>query len=336
MKRPTTAAPLADRFAGCLLGLSVGDGLGAPYEGLTAFDIFYRFGTPDGFVMNPSGETLYYTDDTEMMIGLAETLAELGTVSEPALVRAFAENYHPERGYGQGARRVIERMCRGKNWRALAETIFPGGSYGNGAAMRVAPVGLLFADDLDEVWPQAAASALPTHTHPVGIEGAQLLALAVAFLVRADTFDRNAFYRVLRSRAVTEEFQWHLAVATKLRAGDAVSGLGSTLHAHRSVVTAMACFANSPCDFESAVGLAIGLGDDTDTVAAMTGALVGAFGGSTAIPAGLLAKLEDGPAKGKSHITMLAGRLYERYSDRAASACRCAPLPTTEGIAPAG
>jgi poly(ADP-ribose) glycohydrolase ARH3 len=283
---------------------------------LTALDIFYRFGTPDVFVKNPSGDALYYTDDTEMMIGLAETLAELGTVDEARLVRAFADNYHPERGYGQGARRVIERMCRGKNWRALAETIFPGGSYGNGAAMRVAPVGLLFADDLDAVWRQAAASALPTHTHPVGIEGAQLLALAVALLVRTNTFDRKEFYGILRSRAVTEEFQWHLGVASKLRAGDPVSGLGSTLHAHRSVVTAMACFANSPCDFESAVGLAIGLGDDTDTVAAMTAALVGAFGGTKAIPAGLLGKLEDGPAKGMSHISSLAARLYERYTAR--------------------
>ena len=312
----TSSAPPANRFTGCLLGLAVADALGAPYEGLTALDIFYRFGLPDALVKNPSGDTLYYTDDTEMMIGLAETLGERVTVDEARLVRAFAENYHPERGYGQGARRVIERMCRGKNWRALAATIFPGGSFGNGAAMRVAPVGLVFADDPDEVWRQAAASALPTHTHPVGIEGAQVLALAVALLVRAETFDRRAFYRTLRDRVVTEEFRWHLRVAAKLRPGDPVSGLGSTLHAHRSVVTALACFANTPGDFEAAVGLAIGLGDDTDTVAAMTGALVGAFAGTAAIPPGLVAKLEDGPAKGRTHITALASKLSERHVQR--------------------
>lgn len=320
MKTWTSSAPLPDRFAGCLLGLAVADALGAPYEGLTALDIFYRFGLPEAIVRNPSGDTLYYTDDTEMMIGLAETLAECGTVDEARLVRAFADNYHPERGYGQGARKVIERMCRGKDWRTLAATIFPGGSFGNGAAMRVAPVGLLFADNPDEVWQQAAASALPTHTHPVGIEGAQLLALAVALMVRADTFDRRAFYRALLDRAVTEEFRWHLGVAAKLRPGDPVSGLGSTLHAHRSVVTAVACFAASPTNFEAAVGLAIGLGDDTDTVAAMTGALVGAFAGTAAIPAGLLEKLEDGPSKGRSHIAGLAERLYERYAGRHAGA----------------
>lgn len=316
MKTWASSAPLADRFAGCLLGLAVGDALGAPYEGLTGLDIFYRFGPPAGIVTNPSGDTLYYTDDTEMMIGVAETLAECGTIDEARLVRAFADNYHPERGYGQGARKVIERMCRGKDWRALALTVFPGGSFGNGAAMRVAPVGLLFAGDADEVWRQADASARPTHTHPVGVEGAQVLALAVSLLTLSETFGRKAFYRALLDRAVTEEFRWHLRVAAKLRPGDPVSGLGSTLHAHRSVVTAIACFAGAPDDFESAVGLAIGLGDDTDTVAAMAGALVGAFGGTGAIPPALLAKLEDGPSKGRSHVAGLSAALYERHTAR--------------------
>jgi poly(ADP-ribose) glycohydrolase ARH3 len=267
-------------------------------------------------VKNPSGDPLYYSDDTEMMIGVAETLAECGTVDEARLVRAFAENYYPERGYGQGARKIIERMRRGKDWRTLAGTIFPGRSFGNGAAMWVTPVGLLFAGDADEVWRQARASALPTHTHPIGIEGAQVLALAVALVVLSDTFDRKAFYRALLARAVTEEFRWHLRVAAKLRLGDAVSGLGSTLHAHRSVVTAIACFAGTPGDFESAVGLAIGLGDDTDTVAAMTGALVGAFAGTGAIPPALLGKLEDGPPKGRGHIAALAAKLLKRHTER--------------------
>src|SRR5689334_21012860 len=146
MKTWESHAPRADRFAGCLLGLAVGDALGAPYEGLTHADIFFQFGSPDKLVTNPSGETLYYTDDTEMMLGVAETLVECGHIDEVRLCRAFAENYHPDRGYGQGARRVIEAMAKGKDHRTLAATVFPGGSFGNGAAMRVAPVGLLFAD----------------------------------------------------------------------------------------------------------------------------------------------------------------------------------------------
>src|SRR5438093_10278270 len=115
-----SSASRADRFAGCLLGLAVGDALGAPYEGLTHADIFFQFGSPEKLVKYPSGDTLFYTDDTEMMIGVAETLVECGRIEEGRLCRAFAENYHPERGYGQGARRIIEVMVEGEDHRKLA------------------------------------------------------------------------------------------------------------------------------------------------------------------------------------------------------------------------
>ncbi|OWK43232.1 ADP-ribosylglycohydrolase family protein [Fimbriiglobus ruber] len=305
---------LSDRFLGCLLGLAVGDALGAPYEGLTSSDIFFRFGAPDVIARNPSGDTLFYTDDTEMMIGVAETLVEHGEIRGVDLIKAFVANYHPERGYGRGARQILETAQAGGDWKSVAETIFPGGSLGNGAAMRVAPVGLAFHADDDKVWEQARKSALPTHRHPIGIEGGQLFALAVALAVRSDQIDRKEFLTTLYNRAETEEFRWCLRAARRLRRGDSISALGSTLHAHQSVGTAIACFAACPADYELAVGRAIGLGDDTDTLAAMTGALCGAFGGVKAIPAVLLDKLEDGQnPKGKSHIIQLATRLYERF-----------------------
>ena len=185
-------------------GLAVGDALGAPYEGLTSPDIFFRFGEPAVIVTNPTGDTLYYTDDTEMMIGVAETLAECGTIDEDRLARAFAENYHPERGYGRGARQIIERMQRGKDWRTLAGTIFPGGSFGNGAAMRVAPVGLLFADNLDEVWRQAAASALPVTQGDARVD--TLLAL-VQRAIRFRRQDRVVYEAIANSNDIADDLE---------------------------------------------------------------------------------------------------------------------------------
>jgi poly(ADP-ribose) glycohydrolase ARH3 len=312
MARWESTASVADRFTGCLLGLAVGDALGGPYEGLTSTDIFFQFGTIDAIIHNPSGDTLYFTDDTEMMIGVAETLIDCGSIDEARLCRAFVENYHVERAYGQGARKVLDAMAQGKNWRKIAETLFPGGSFGNGAAMRVAPIGLLFRDQPETLWEQARLSALPTHTHPLGIEGAQLLAAAIAHVSKATTFSRREFYREMQAFATTEEFRWHLDIAAQLKPGDSVAGLGSTLLAHRSVVTAMACFAASPGDFDLAVGRAIGLGDDTDTLAAMTGALVGTFAGIAAIPAARVAELEE-QGKGGKHIAALAERLFARF-----------------------
>jgi poly(ADP-ribose) glycohydrolase ARH3 len=205
---------------------------------------------------------------------------------------------------------VIEAMADGDDWRGIAATHFPGGSYSNGAAMRVAPVGLRFHSDLDRVAAEARLSALPTHVHPLGIEGAELLAVAVALALRPGPLDRKAFYRELRRRSTSEEFRWHLDVAARTRPGDSLASLGSSLEAHRSVVTAIACFTSSPRSYEDAVARAIGLGDDTDTLAAMTGALCGAHLGISAVPARLLDQLEDG-AKGRSYIAALAGRLYE-------------------------
>ena len=301
-----------ERFLGCLLGHAVGDAVGAPVEGMPATAIWYDMGGARTLIARPPVEQLVYTDDTQMTIAVAEALLSAGEAEEAALCEAFVANYDPARGYGQGARRIIEAMARGDDWRTVARTIFPGGSLGNGAAMRVAPVGLLFHDDLDRVAQQAAASARPTHLHPIGIEGAQLIALAVAQVVRDGRFDRQAFYGELIDRAATEEFRHQLKRAATWAPRDPVGLFGSSLPADRSVVTAIACFAATPHDYEAVISSAIALGDDTDTLAAMAGGICGALNGIAAVPQRLFDLLEDGP-KGRGHIAMLADQLFERY-----------------------
>ncbi len=318
------SAVTLDQFLGCMLGQAVGDALGAPYEGLTQDHLYFSFGPVSELVRNPSGETLYYTDDTQMMIGVAETLVGHGEIVEGALCRAFATNYDPARCYGPGARQVLEAMATGGDWRGLAQSIHPGGSLGNGAAMRVAPVGLLFSDDLGRVVEQAERSARPTHTHPWGIEGAQLMAVAVALAARRPALDRTQFYRELLGRCRSEEYEWQLEVAAGLKSYQSPGVLGNSLEAHRSVVTAIACFTLSPSSYEGAVARAIGQGNDTDTLAAMAGALSGAHLGVKAIPPGLLGKLEE-QGKGRGYIEELATRLYDRFRDSGDTSGLCAP-----------
>ena len=158
----TGSNSLPDRFLGCLLGHAVGDAVAAPYEGLDAQTIYYNFGSTRALVDEPLQVELCYTDDTQLSIAVAEAMLERGQIEDESLSRAFVANYDPARGYGQGARRIIEAMGTGADWRGLANSIFPGGSLGNGAATRAAPVGLLFHDDLDRVADEAKLSALPT------------------------------------------------------------------------------------------------------------------------------------------------------------------------------
>ncbi len=307
-------APTADQFAGCLFGLAVGDALGAPVEGLGG-DLIRSMGPAGELVKNPSGGTLYYTDDTQMTIGVAETLVECGEIREEELCAAFAENYDPARGYGQGARRVIEAMATGDDWRELAGSLFPGGSYGNGAAMRVAPVGLLFCDDLQRVATEAERSSMPTHVHPLGVDGARLIAIAVALAMRGGHFNREEFLTELLGWAQTEEFKWQLGTARELDPWDSLISFGNSLEAHRSVVTAIACFTSSPDNYLDVISRAIGQGNDTDTLAAMAGAISGARLGISGIPAHLIESLEE-QQKGRSYLAELAKKLHQRYAAR--------------------
>src|SRR5829696_4817720 len=104
---------LRDRFVGCLLGLAVGDALGAPFEGLPAEFILWHAGSVPDVLARPLTEPLRYTDDTEMTIGVVETLLTHGQIRSDALLKQFVENYHPDRGYGRGARQILEAAAAG-------------------------------------------------------------------------------------------------------------------------------------------------------------------------------------------------------------------------------
>ena len=323
-----------DRFLGCLLGQAVGDALGAPFEGLPAEFVLWHAGPVGELLDRPPDGPLRYTDDTQMMIGLAEALLADGEVRPDRLAARFAANYDPERGYGPGARQILEALAAGGDADRLADEVFPGGSFGNGAAMRAAPVGLVFAHDPVRADEQAEMSARPTHRHPLGVEGARLLAVAVALAAQGPPLDRPRFYRELARHCREEEFRWQLRAARRLRARHSLAFLGNSLPAHRSVVTAIACFTTCPTSFERCVERAISLGDDTDTLAAMAGALCGAHLGADAVPARWVEALEDGP-KGVTYLRELADGLH-RLHHRLAAGADPADLRTFPGGPPSG
>lgn len=306
------SATLHDRFRGCLLGLAVGDALGGRFEAQSAEHLRGRFPTMDHLIRSVTDE-LWYTDDTQMAIGVAESLAAHGEIIEDRLCESFVANYTPSRGYGRGARAVLEAMEEGADHRAVAGRYFPGGSYGNGAAMRVAPVGLCFRDDPAQLLEQARLSALPTHHHPLGIEGAQLLALAVAQASNSEHWDRAAFFSELLGQCQSAEFRDKLERASRIESPHELAALGNGIEALESVPTAIASFALTPESYTATIANVIFLGGDTDTLAAMAGAISGALLGVAAIPSVLLDHLESSP-KGRSYLIELADRLLGRVA----------------------
>jgi poly(ADP-ribose) glycohydrolase ARH3 len=158
---------IRDRARGALLGTFVGDALGMPFEGVEHRAI------PSAVEMVQArlGRGTY-TDDTQMMIALAESLIERGQVEEEQLARELQAAYDPARGYGRGTRRVLELWRNGVPVAEAAGQLFGGqGSRTNGAAMRVAPVAVCFREDPERLLSEAARRARVTHTHPIGIDG---------------------------------------------------------------------------------------------------------------------------------------------------------------------
>jgi ADP-ribosylglycohydrolase len=165
-----------------LQGLAVGDAFGTMLDGYGA-ELARRAAKRLISMQRP----WRWTDDTAMALAIVETLAAHGTIDVDALAAAFARRFalEPERGYGAGAYGLLARVNQGADWRTEATGMFRGkGSYGNGAAMRAAPIGAYFAADLERVRVEALRSAEPTHAHPDGAAGAVAVAIAAALAQR--------------------------------------------------------------------------------------------------------------------------------------------------------
>ena len=318
---------LRDRFRGALLGTFCGDALGAALEGWRPHETAGALDRPAELLARSHGR---YTDDTEMMIALAESLVDRGGEVEPAhLARTFLKRYDPSRGYGPGTVRTLNALSRGARWdEAAGATFGGGGSYGNGSAMRVAPVGALFHDDLERLRRAAEAQARVTHAHPLGTAGAALQAAAVALAARAGGPGDFAPDRVLEAlRAFVGGLNDPSAVETyfeRLEAIDVMlSDSGDPPGVARALGTSATCPRSVPAAIYSAlvrrdspgdaIVYAVSLGGDADTIGAMAGAIAGALHGASALPADWLALLEDGP-RGRSHVTALADRLHELWA----------------------
>lgn len=303
------ASPTFDHAAkGALVGTFVGDALGMPFEGMPATAIPPRVEMRDARLGRGT-----YTDDTEMMIALAESLLRCDVVDEEDVARSFSAAYDPKRGYGAGTRRVFELWQRGVPVREAAGQLFGGqGSLGNGAAMRIAPVAVRFADDPVLLDVQARRSARVTHAHAVGVDAAAVQAATIAAAALDEPLLETA-----RQAARTEELRSRLDQVAELRSRAAepeevYAELGTSSNAQESVPAAIYA-ALQGTDFASAVIFAVRCGGDTDTVAAMSGAIAGARFGHGAIPRGWLDALEDDD-RGRRHVEALAERLSARTS----------------------
>lgn len=327
-------APTESQFQGCLIGQALGDALGFPVEGRARGDCdAYVRDVLEAGRAGEKGAGTYpfgqYTDDTQLARELLASLTEAGgRFDGDGFGRRVAAIFEEQRivGRGRTTESAARRLAQGTPWdRSGARPP----AAGNGAAMRAAPIGLLYYDDLEALRRAADDQARVTHADPRARAGAVAIAGAVAFALRGE-FRPGSEAVVGRlamlSGPVSEVFaieldklkawvalKWDEAAPEIARAGVEPGipvGDGVSPFVTSSVIWALYSVLRSPDDYWKTICTAIRVGGDVDTTAAMAGAVSGALNGVEAVPADLIAKLQD---RGAWQADALAGLASDAY-----------------------
>jgi ADP-ribosylglycohydrolase len=242
-----------------------------------------------------------WTDDTHMALSIVEVLAEFEEIDQDALAELFAERFSedPHRGYGAGAEKILTQIAEGEDWRELSPRLFGSGSYGNGGAMRAAPIGGYFSGQPKRAAKEARRSAKVTHAHPEGQAGAVAVAVAAALAQDSVKSAGSDFLASVLEYVLDTEVGAGMRVALTIPANElnvAVERLGTgwQVSAQDTVPFCLWCAAQHLDSYEEALWLAIGGGGDRDTTCAIVGGIVALSAGG--VPKEWLARREPLPS----------------------------------------
>lgn len=282
-------------MSNALLGTAVGDALGVPFETkLSNFELLVDW---DGksFLGSAHHKLLpgQYSDDTQMSLMVAESLIENKGFNPEDLAARYVDWMVSgrARGYGKTTLLAVQNLLNGKHW---SESGVPG-SYGNGTAMRAAPFGIYFRDDLKELIKVCKVDSAITHASEEAEAGSIAIALAAAYAVNNDT-DKllHRIWEVLPASKVKNSIfsLSSLVESPYILPPQALRVIGTKGNVKETVPAALYCFLRFD-NYEDAVIASIRAGGDTDTTAAIVGALWGAKVGTQGIHPDWVSDVED-------------------------------------------
>ncbi|MFQ5878920.1 MAG: ADP-ribosylglycohydrolase family protein [Dehalococcoidia bacterium] len=296
---------LQDRFRGCLLGLAVGDALGAPVEGWSADAIRRRYGRLTAMVGGSAlgrrlgpGET---TDDTAMMLCIARTIAQRRRFDAAEVARRFLAWYDTKpKDIGSTTRVALSLLRQGVPWQEagrLAHQQLGGQMAGNGSIMRCAPIALLRWRNEPLLMEESIDSSLITHYDPRACWATVALNL---LLVQCLMGHKERSLAAVALKVAEPEVRLAVRSAPTLMAR-ALPNSGFVLD---TLQAALWCFLHAE-SLEEALVAAVNLGGDADTIGAVCDALAGAYYGAAAIPSRWLS-----PLRSRDEISELADGIY--------------------------
>ncbi len=331
------SSDLKSKFVGCLLGQALGDALGYPVEGRdTECCSYYAQKNIRPWLAGeepPAYEwSGQYTDDTQLARELLISLIENKGFDPVDYSQRIADLFRDDLVVGRGiaTEHAANRLIAGVDWK---DSGCPPPDAGNGTAMRAAPVGLFYLNDESKLIETAHLQGWITHQDPrcsvgsIAIAGAVVLAVKSKW-VGADDYLERLFEMTRGYRCKFAEYFLRLIDWLRLPPPDAFGQIqsagvaidyveswpGISPFVVPSVLWSLYSFLRSPYDFNEAICTSISAGGDVDTTAAMTGAISGACVGVEALPAHLLALVNDNGAWRERELTELAGRCCELAS----------------------
>lgn len=279
---------LINKYTGCMLGAAIGDSLGKRNEGVIREDILKR-----GYIMDHGrapkgspGEKLragQYTDDTEQMLVLSQTLINCNGFDPKDFADRIAKwgnevRNDPSRRslLGPSSSSAIEKLNSGIFWKGSGSDIPSCGS-----AMRVAPIGL-FYNDIEKVESSAVLSSIPTHKSKSAIAGAVAVAVAVRCALNGNDISEIIQKTYERASNHDSDLAKKIKLSFELRneLPDTVfAQLGTSYYVYDTVPCAFYCFSRYFREPEKAIIEAVNAGGDTDSIGCIAGALCGALHG---------------------------------------------------------
>ena len=326
---------LYNRFYGCLAGVAVGDAMGMPTAGYTPEEIAERFGVVEDFLDAPLDHPFHgglrrgeVTDDTELTLLVVDLILRDGAPSAEGMARRimrWAEE-----------RRILETDIIGPSTRRALQELLNGGDpretgrWGttNGAAMKIAPIGLLHPGEPEEVVRDVVEVCLPTHGTTVAISAASAIAGAVAEALNPHSGPESIVEAAIRCAelgerhgrsvpkpSISERIRLALSLTEGLEppraAGILYTRIGADMRCENSIPTAIALFHSARGEPMKAILSAVNMGGDTDTIASMIGAIAGAYRGMEVFPEEAVRLVED---VNEIRLWELAWALAERVS----------------------
>ncbi|HDZ17180.1 MAG TPA: hypothetical protein ENH75_02765 [archaeon] len=327
-----------DKFDGTLLGVAIGDTLGHPFEGILRRDIHSKFEDFGEFIQNNKRLFNTYTDDSQLTLHTAKALIHGNGFTYDNFISEYINWLDdPPIGPGYGCISSIRKLKNGISWQQAASN-----SGGNGTAMRIAPVGLFYSNNIEILKKIAIKSSNITHSHPAASAGAIIVARAIAFLLEKAPkidFSIEEFFDVLISsisnsqEEIWEEFikilfklksNLHLPIEAGLirfsqigvKSPYFIEDFLGKAFVHPYTISTVVCsiflFLKCRNSFKECIFELATAGGDSDTVGAIGGSLAGAYFGLKNIPIKLIKLVKD-----NKKFLKISEKLYDKFKNKA-------------------